>query len=43
VYVSPRDPSKAVLKRGPPIQAFIMLGAGIAALILALVLYKALG
>jgi hypothetical protein len=40
VYVSPRDPSKAVLKRGPPPQAFMMFAAGIFTLIVALVFYK---
>jgi hypothetical protein len=39
VYVSPRDPSKAVLKRGPPIHAFVVLAFGLALWFFAYAIY----
>jgi hypothetical protein len=39
VYVSPRDVRQAVLKRGAPAQAFVLLAGGIALLVLAFICY----
>jgi len=29
VYVSPRDPARAVLRRGPPVDAYVLLASGV--------------
>ena len=34
VYVSPRNPAQAVLKRGPPVDAYILLASGVIVLLL---------
>jgi hypothetical protein len=34
VYVSPRDPAQAVLRRGPPIDAYVLLASGVILLLL---------
>jgi hypothetical protein len=39
VYVSPRNVRQAVLKRGAPAQAFVMLGCGVFLLVLAYICY----
>jgi len=38
VYYWPRDPGQAVLRRGPPVDAWLMLAGGVVMLVVAMVL-----